>query len=99
MYLCSTINMFHLIIYIMNEPLYFSSDELFELRWIFDSLIKTSLKEDGCNSNKEIVCCSAFCLSPSRLLSIFRKLNVMSVSSEYRELVKTFVEKFNLNGK
>lgn len=81
----------------MNKPLYFSSEELFELRWIFDSLVKTSLEESS--NDKEIVRCSAFCVSPSRLLSIFRKLNVMSVSSEYRALVDTFAEKFNINGK
>lgn len=81
----------------MNQPLYFSSDELFELRWIFDSLVKTSLEESS--NDKEIVRCSAFCVSPSRLLSIFRKLNVMSVSSEYRELVNSFVEKFYPDGK
>lgn len=81
----------------MNEPLYFSSDELFELRWIFDSLVKTSLKESS--NDKEIVRCSAFCVSPSRLLSIFRKLNDMSVFPEYRALVDTFAEKFNIDGK
>lgn len=83
------------------NALYFSSDELFELRWIFDSLIDSSLEHGDNTYNGKVIRCSAFCVSPSRLLSIFKKLNVMSVSSEYREKVRSFAEKFNLdiNGK
>lgn len=83
------------------DALYFSSEELFELRWIFDSLINSSLRDSNSTYNDKITHCTVFMVSPSRLLSIFEKLNVMSVSSEYREKVHSFAEKFNLdiNGK
>lgn len=78
--------------------LWLTHDELFELEWIFDSLLTTSLCEQ-LDSRKEIRCCSAYCVSPSRLLSIYKKLHVMAVCEEYPDKIDEFTKKFILYGK